>query len=309
MRVIITGGAGLIGRALAANLAGGGHEVIALSRGPARVREMPAGVRLAKWDARSAAGWGAMVDGAGAVINLAGEQVAGPNPFTDRWTPARKARILQSRVNAGRAVVEAVEAAANRPGVVIQVSGSNYYGTPGGDAEITEDAPPGDDYLAGVCVQWEDATAPVEALGVRRVVFRMGPVLDPGGGALPPMLLQFRLFAGGALGSGAQWFPWVHPADVIGAVKFALAQHKDAAGVFNLSAPGVLTNHAFAKALGRVMGRPVWLPAPGFAMRLLFGEMAVTLLKGQRMVPRRLLDAGYTFRFPEAEPALRDLLK
>jgi hypothetical protein len=263
-------------------------------------------VRLAEWDARTAAGWGALADRAGAVINLAGERVAGPNPLAHRWTQARKARILQSRVNAGQAIVEAVEAAANRPGVVIQASGSNYYGTPGGDAEITEDAPPGGDYLAGVCVQWEDATAPVEALGVRRVVFRMGPVLDPDGGALPPLLLQFRLFAGGALGSGRQWFPWVHPADVVGAMRFAL-EHEDTAGAFNLSAPGALTNRAFAKALGRALGRPAWLPVPGFAMRLLFGEMAVTLLRGQRMTPRRLLDAGYTFRFPEAEPALRNL--
>jgi uncharacterized protein (TIGR01777 family) len=302
MRIIITGGSGLIGRALAASLAADGHEAILLSRTPERATGLPVGVRAAGWDGRTAAGWGYLADGAEAIVNLAGESIA-----AGRWTPERKRRIRDSRLDAGRAVVEAVRAATDRPRVVIQASAVGYYG-PRGDEEITEQTPPGDNFLAqAVVVEWEASTAPVEALGVRRAVIRTGVVLSEAGGALPRLLLPFKFFAGGPLGSGRQWFPWIHIADEVGAIRF-LIDSQAASGPFNLSAPNPLTNAEFSRILRHVLGRPTFVPTPAPALRLLFGEMATVLLDGQRALPRRLLDLGFIFRFQEAEAALRDLL-
>ncbi len=300
MRVIITGGTGLIGRALAADLAAAGHEVVVLSRTPQSAGAL-AGVRVERWDAATAAGWGALADGAGAIVNLAGEEIA------HRWTSGRKRRIGESRLNAGRAVVEAVQAASRKPAVVIQSSAVGYYG-PRGDDEVAEDAPPGSDFLANLCVDWEASTAPVEELGVRRAIIRTGAVLARDGGALPRMMLPFRLGIGGKLGSGRQWFPWIHMADEVAAIRF-LIERDDTSGAFNLCAPNPLTNAEFSRALGRAMRRPSLAPAPGFVMRLMFGEMAMVLLEGQRQTPRRLQEAGFEFRFPQADAALRDLLR
>jgi uncharacterized protein (TIGR01777 family) len=301
VRVVITGGTGLIGRALSADLASDGHEVIVLSRWPQRVTGLPASVRAERWDARSADGWAHLADGADAIVNLAGENIG-----AGRWTEERKRRILDSRLDAGRAVVQAVERASQKPAVVIQASGIGYYG-PRGDEEIAEDEAPGQDYMAQLAVRWEDSTAPVEALGLRRATIRSGVVLSAQEGALPRMLLPFRLFVGGPLGSGRQWFSWIHLEDEAAAIRF-LIENEAASGPFNLTAPNPLTNAQFSRVLGRVMGRPAFMPTPGFALRLLFGEMAALLLDGQRGVPRRLLGLGFQFRFPEAEAALRDLL-
>ncbi len=302
MRVIITGGTGLIGRALAASLAGDGHEVIVLSRAPERyVGRMPAGVRLKAWDAHSAKGWGTLADGADAIVNLAGENIA-----AGRWTAERKRRIRESRLNAGRAVVEAVAQARAKPRAVIQASAVGYYG-PSGDEEIAEDHPPGHDFLAEVCVAWEASTAPVEEEGVRRAILRTGIVLSARGGALPRMLLPFKLGLGGALGHGRQWFPWIHIRDHVRAIRF-LIEHEQAHGPYNLSAPKPVRNAEFTRALGRALGRPAVMRVPATALKLVFGEMATVLLDGQRAVPRRLLEAGFTFEFTEVEAALRDLL-
>ena len=301
MRTIITGGSGLIGRALAVELAAAEHEVIILSRAPGRVSGLPAGARAVGWDGRSAEGWQDLADGAAAIVNLAGESIA-----AGRWTAARKRRIAESRRQAGAAVVQAVAGAATKPQVLIQASAVGYYG-PRGDETITEDAAAGADFLAQVCVPWEASTEPVERLGVRRVVIRTGIVLSRDGGALPRMMLPFRLFAGGPLGSGRQGFPWIHNADEVSAIRW-LIEREDASGPFNLAAPETLTNAEFSRVLGRVMRRPSFMPTPGFALRLVLGELATLLLDGQRQVPRRLLDLGFTFRFPTAEAALRDLL-
>ncbi|MBN1285979.1 MAG: TIGR01777 family oxidoreductase [Anaerolineae bacterium] len=301
MRIIITGGTGLIGQALAAEWAGAGHEVIALSRAPAPAG-MPAGVHVERWDARTVEGWGHLADGAGAIINLAGAGIA-----DRRWTADRKRAIIESRQYAGEAVVAAVEAAANKPGVVVQASAVGYYG-PRGSETLTEDSAPGNDFPAQVCIPWEASTKAVEAAGVRRVVVRLGAVLSAEGGALPRMCLPFKLFVGGPLGSGRQWFSWIHLADAVAAIR-CLVETPGASGVYNLTAPNPLTNADFSRALGRVMNRPAWAPAPGFALRLLFGELAGMLLTGQRVVPQRLQMAGFRFRFEDAEAALRDLLR
>ncbi len=301
MRTIITGGTGLIGRALAADLVAHGHQVVILSRAPERATGLPAGVRAERWDARTADGWVSLADGADAIANLAGESIA-----AGRWTDERKRRIRQSRLDAGRAIVQAVELIGQRPRVVVQASGIGYYG-PRGDQEITEDTAPGNDFLAQVAIEWEASTAPVEALGVRRAIIRTGVVLSTEGGAFPRLLLPFRLFAGGPLGSGRQWLPWIHIADQVAAIRF-LIEKENATGPFNLTAPNPLTNAGFGQVLGRIINRPSFVPTPGLAMRLAFGEMATLLLDGQRAIPKRLLELGFTFRFPHAEAALQDLL-
>jgi hypothetical protein len=306
MRVIITGGSGMIGRALARNLADDGHEVIVLSRGPESATRLPDRVRAERWDGRSAEGWAALVDGADAIVNLAGENIAGSSMLQilfGRWTPERQRRILASRADAGRAVEQAVERAAHKPKVVIQSSAVGYYGL-GREAPLSENAPPGDDFLARVCVEWEASTAPVESLGVRRVVFRSGVVLAPRGGILPLLLLPFRLFAGGRLGSGKQWFPWVHLDDQVAAIRFAIEKDQ-ARGTFNLTAPQQLRNTEAAAIIGRVLRRPVWLPVPAFALRLLLGEKNILVLDGQQAPPDRLVGLGFKFLRPRLEDALR----
>ena len=302
MRIIITGGTGLIGRALTRSLSNHGYEIILLSRAPERARDLPQGTRAERWDGRTAAGWGTLANGAEAIVNLAGENIAG-----GRWTAERKRRIRESRIHAGRAVVEAVQEAAEKPRVVIQASGLGYYGCRE-EETITEETPPGDDFLAEVAIEWEASTAAVEARGVRRAVIRTAPVLSTEDGAFPRMIRPFRFFVGGPLGNGEQWFPWIHIADEVGAIRF-LMKNSAAQGPFNLTAPNPLRNADFARALGRVLRRPAFLPTPAFALRLLFGEMASVLLGGQRALPKRLLDLGFSFRFPEAESAMRDLLQ
>jgi hypothetical protein len=211
-------------------------------------------------------------------------------------------------VNAGRAVVEAVRQTSTRPRVVIQASGIGAYGFCG-DERVTENAPLGQDFLAKLShSEWEPSTAAVEEMGVRRVIIRSGVVLSVHEGALVRLLLPYRLFVGGPMGSGKQWFSWIHPADQAAAIQF-LIEDERASGPFNLTSPHPLTNAEFGRALGRVLGRPSLIPVPGFAMRMAFGEVSEMLLQGQRGIPQRLLDMGFTFHFPDAEGALRDLLR
>ncbi len=306
MRVIITGGTGQIGRALAAALTAAGYAVIVLSRNPDRAERLPTGAQAVRWDGRTAEGWGALADGALAIVNLAGENLAGSGFLPARWTAERKQRIRESRLAAGRAVVQAVTAAQVKPRVVIQASGIGHYGHRG-DEVVTEATAPGADFLAELTVAWEASTADVVALGVRHVSIRTGVVLSPHEGALARLLLPYRLFLGGPIGDGRQWLSWIHPADEVAAIRFLL-EHPTAAGPFNLCAPEPLTNARFGHIIGRVLGRPSWLPVPAFALRLALGEVAAIVLEGQRALPQRLLDLGFRFRFPDAESALRDLL-
>jgi uncharacterized protein (TIGR01777 family) len=301
MRIIITGGTGQIGRALTASLAKDGHEVIVLSRNPAAVTNLPKGARAEKWDGKTAQGWGQLADGAGAIVNLAGATIS------KRWSEPYKQEILNSRLQAGQAVLAAIRAAAKKPGVLIQSSAVGYYG-PRGSEEITEEAKAGSDFLAKTCVAWEASTAEVESLGVRRVIIRTGVVLDKTGGALPQMMLPVKLFIGGPLGGGRQYFPWIHLADEVAAIRF-LIDNPTASGVYNLSAPNPQTNAEFTKVLGKVLGRPAFMPTPGFALKLLFGEMATLLLDGQRQLPKRLLAAGFKFTYSDAASALQDIYK
>lgn len=305
MRVIITGGTGLIGRALANNLAKDHHEVIVLSRNTNKTSGLDGSVKVVGWDARTAQGWGELADGAGAIVNLAGESIAGEGFPPKPWTAERKRRIRDSRIHAGKAIVEAITAAKNKPGVLIQSSAVGYYGTHG-DEDITEESPMGGDFLAQTCKDWEAVTQPVENMGVRRVVIRTGIVLSSKGGVLPLMSLPFKLFAGGPIGSGKQQIPWIHIDDEVAAIRF-LMENTGASGAYNLSAPDPQSNAALSRAIARALGRPSWLPVPAFAFKLAFGEMSTLLLDGQRALPKRLLEAGFTFQHPEPEAALRDL--
>ena len=307
MRVVITGGTGLIGRALSANLAADGHEVIVLTRSPERSTHLPDRVQAERWDARTAEGWGHLADGADAIVNLAGSSIAGEGFFPTRWTDEQRRLIRESRLNSSSAVVQAVSQAEQKPRVVIQASGVGYYGYRG-DESLTEEAEPGDDWAARFTVEeWEPSTAPVEEMGVRRAVARTGVVLSTEDGALPRLLLPFRLFVGGPMGSGDQWYSWIHLEDQARALRF-LIENEEARGAFNISAPSPVRNGELAKLIGKVMGRPSWIPVPGFALRLAFGEVAEVVLKGQRAVPKGLLDLGFEFHFPAAEAAIKDLL-
>jgi uncharacterized protein (TIGR01777 family) len=299
MRVLIAGGSGLIGGALVASLARDGHEAVVLSRRPAAVRGLPAGARAAGWDGRTLGAWVDEVAAADAVVQLAGESVFA------RWTAKRKRAIRESRVGPSRLVAEAIAAAPRHPRVLLQGAAIGVYGDCG-DQPVDESTPPGDDFLSGVSREWEAASASVAALGVRRPIARTGIVLSPHGGAFPLMRLPFRFFAGGPLGRGRQWLPWIHEHDEVGALRFLL-DHPEADGPYNLVAPEPVTQRDFSRELGRSLRRPSWLPVPPLAVKLVVGELADVLMGGQRATPARLLAAGYAFRFPNIATALADL--
>lgn len=300
MRVIITGGTGLIGTALTKSLSSDGHEIIILTRNPRQNAGQP-NVRQVKWDASTADGWGHLADGADAIINLAGENLA-----DGRWTEERKKRIYTSRINAGKAVVEAISAASTKPKVLIQSSGIDFY-PQHPDKIVTEADGPGTGFLPQICFDWEASTAPVEAMGVRRAVIRSGIVLSNDGGAWPRIVLPFKFFAGGPIGSGKQYWSWIHIDDEVNAIRY-LIDNPQASGVFNFTSPQPLTNKDFAATIGRVMGRPSLFPVPAFALQIAFGEMAELLLGSHRAMPQRLQELGYTFKYPTAEEAFRALL-
>jgi uncharacterized protein (TIGR01777 family) len=290
VRVVIAGGTGFLGTALAQSLRADGHEVTVLTRRPRTADQVA-------WSDAAAA-----IDGAGAVVNLAGEPLD-----AGRWTAARKQRILASRLDATNALVAAIQRVPRAPAVLVNASAIGIYGQLA-DEPVTETTPAGDDFLASVCVAWERAARAAENT-TRVVLLRTGLVLDRRHGALPRLALPFYLFAGGPMGSGRQWWSWIHVADWVGLVRWAIAT-ADVAGPVNLTAPQPVTNREFTKTLGRVLGRPALLPAPGFALRALLGEMADALiLGGQRVLPQRARDAGYAFEFAALEPALRDIYR
>ena len=306
MKVIITGGSGLIGRALTESLTQEGHEAVILSRNPENVSFLPDGAQAVAWDGKTAAGWGELVEDTNAIVNLAGESIAGDGFIPSRWTEERKGRIRQSRIDAGEAIVSALQAATNKPEVIIQSSAVGYYG-PHTDELIDEHYPSGDDYLASVCVDWEAATTPVEELGVRRAIIRTGLMFTHEGGIFTRLQLPFKLFAGGPMGSGKQYYSWIHMLDGINAIRF-LINNTEAQGAFNLTAPNPVTSREFGKTLGKVMGRPSAIPVPAFAMKLAMGEVSMTALEGQRVIPKHLLDLGFEFKYPDLEEALLEIV-
>lgn len=295
MTIVIAGGSGFLGSRLTASLRSDGHQVLRLSRRPRTSGDVA-------WDPADPSGaWISTLDGADAVVNLAGESIE-----AGRWTAARKTIILESRVAATRAVVSAMAKATRPPPVFLSASAVGFYGTRG-DEPLTETAPAGSDFLASVCVEWEARAR--ESRATRLVLLRTGLPLDADGGALPKLSLPFRLFAGGRMGSGRQYFSWIHVDDWVRLVRWAI-DTADVEGPVNLAAPNPVTNSEFARTLGQVLHRPAVLPAPAFALRLLLGEMADALvLGGQRVLPAAALARGFAFRYAELRPALEQIFR
>lgn len=303
MKVVISGGSGLLGQFLSAMLAREGHTVAVLSRRASAAH--PAAARQVVWtpDGSANAAWARELDDATAVVNLAGESIAGR-----RWTRDHKRRILDSRVLATRSLVEAIARAQPPPSVFVSGSAVGFYG-PLQDQVADEDTPAGRDFLASICVRWEAEATRAASARTRVVCIRTGLVLARNGGALPRMLLPFWLGFGGPLGSGRQYWPWIHWQDWVGLVRFAI-ESRAASGPMNLTAPNPVTNSDFARELGRAMHRPAVVPTPGFALRLLLGEMAdALLLSGQRARPAKAERLGFTFAFTHLDGALRALFR
>ena len=306
MNILISGGSGLIGKALTTELLKKGHQVNILTRYPQKAKNLPEKARLVQWDAQSIENWAETIEETDVVINLAGENLAGEGFFPKRWTPDRKEMILQSRLKAGKALTEAIHQAENKPAVFIQSSGIGIYGT-SESKTFSENSPVGENFMAQMAVKWEDSTREVENFGVRRVIIRSGVVLSRQGGAFTRFLLPYRLFAGGTFGSGRQILSWIHIQDEIDAIIFLL-ENENLQGIFNLTAPEPHSYKVFGKTLGQVLKRPSWLPVPGFALRWMFGEVASVILEGQRVIPSKLIDSGFQFSYPKLRPALEDLL-
>jgi hypothetical protein len=297
MKIAVTGGTGFIGTPLCRLLLQQGHEVAVATRRPHEAPPAP-GVRLVGWDGPA---WRQTIGEAGAVVNLAGEPIAGR-----RWSPRQKARIRESRVGTTRAIVDAIAASPRRPAVLVSGSAVGYYGARG-DERLSEQDAGGTGFLADACREWEAEARRAEALGVRVVRVRTGIVLGPGGGALAKMVPPFRAYVGGPLGSGRQWMSWVHRDDVIGLIAWALAS-PHVQGAVNATAPEPVTMRDFCATLGQALQRPSWAPVPGPVLRLVLGEMAGMLLTGQRVVPAAAQRAGYRFIAPALLPAIASSL-
>jgi len=294
MKVLIAGGSGFIGRTLTKSLLEDQHQVFILTRRP------PRSPKQIQWDGITTQGWGSCVNEMDAIVNLAGLSLA-----HWPWTNSRKQEFLASRLQPGRALLRAVREAAHRPRVFIQSSGINYYGLHG-DSVADETTPPAQDFLAKLTIQWEDAIQSIDELGVRRVVIRQAVVLARQGGMFPLMALPVRLLVGGPIGTGRQAVPWIHMADVMGVIRFVM-ENPDARDAYNLVAPTSASNAEFTRAVAKALHRPYWLPTPAWMLRMMLGEMSVLVTEGRYCQPKRLLDLGYSFRFPRIEDALADL--
>lgn len=301
-RIAIIGVTGLLGTPLTTALIARGDEVVILSRNPdAAARRFPAAARVVLWAPGVTGAWREEVASSDAVIHLAGESIGGR-----RWTESFKQQVRDSRARGTREIAEAAAAAASRVRTYVQSSGIGFYGDTG-DREVDESAPAGGDFLAQVCVAWEAGAAPATAAGIRTVALRLGVVLAREGGALARMVTPFRFGVGGPIGSGRQFFPWIHIDDAVGLFLHAL-DTPAMAGAVNAVAPELVRNREFAQAIGSVLRRPAFFAVPGFMLRLVVGEFAEALLTGQRALPRRAGEAGYRFAYPELRPALAAVL-
>jgi len=302
-RIVIAGGSGFIGRALCTALTRPdsegrpAYDLVVLTRSPDshRARHTDSGLRFIHWNPESSKGaWTQELSGAAAVINLCGDSIA-----SGRWTPARKRALIDSRTRPARTLIEAIRGVAPAPAMLVQASGVGYLGT--GDTPADETAPVGNDFLATLARDWE---ATLTDASVATAALRFGVVLGQGG-ALPQMLLPFRLFAGGPIGDGRQWLSWIHIDDACAAIRFVIEQHLT--GPVHVTAPEPVRNETFARAAGQVLRRPARLRLPRFALRALLGEQATLVCDGQHALPGRLLAAGFEFQYPDIESALRQL--
>ncbi len=301
MKIIVSGGTGFLGRSLVKKLLEEGHRVILLvHRTPPDKNFSHPGLKTETWDGKTAGPWIRELDGADAVINLAGISVA-----DNRWTRSQKIRILRSRLQPTQTLVHAITGAVKKPGLLINASAGGYYGhVESGD--VTEARAKGTGFLPGVCHEWEFEALKAKECGVRVVLLRTGIVLEKDGGILAKMVPAFRLFLGGPLGSGKQWIPWIHREDAVRAIAFLL--NSPLAGPVNITAPEPASMSVWAQTLASTLKRPCGFKIPGFLLHFLFGERSVLFLTGQRAVPAKLLQAGFQFRHPHLEEALASIL-
>ena len=305
MKVAIAGATGFVGSRLVEKLQAAGHQVVVLSRNAARARRVfPASaypnLEVVAYTPAESGDWQKSIAGCDAVVNLAGVPIA-----EERWTEARQQEILDSRRLTTAKLVEAIVNANPRPSVFVSASAIGYYGT-SETAEFDETSPAGDDFLAAVCKDWEAAAQPAKNAGTRLAILRLGIVLGMGG-ALAKMLPPFKLFAGGPLGTGKQWFSWVHREDVVDLILYAL-QNSQVQGVLNATAPNPVRMNELCQTLGEVLKRPSWLPVPSFALELLLGDGAKVVLEGQKVLPKQTLTSGFQYQYPTLKLALEEIL-
>jgi uncharacterized protein (TIGR01777 family) len=302
MKVVVSGGTGFIGRAVCESFRRQGISVSVLSRDPPGAKAvLDPSVTVVEWDAVTSGPWERELDTATGVINLAGAPIA-----DGRWTPRRKQVILDSRVNATRLLVQAISRLQNKPRVLISASGVGYYGA-SQDRLFEERNGAGDDFLAHLCMDWEQAALAARSAGVRVVCLRIGMVLAGDGGALAKMVPPFRAFVGGPIAPGTQWVSWIHRQDLIGLITWSLT-NETVAGPINAVAPAPVTMKEFSGTLGAALNRPSWLPVPAWALRMAFGELASVMTTGQRVTPKVALDGGYQFQFSGLDSALRSIV-
>jgi len=301
LKILVAGGTGFIGQAVTSLLGTCGHTLTVLSRNPQPARGRLPGTEILPWDGKSVGPWRSALDNCEAIINLAGVSIG-----ASRWSSSFKEKVVASRVHSTTVLLEASAAARHGPKVLVNASAVGFYGhVPAG--EVSESSPPGNDFLAETCRQWERSAMRAGEIGIRVVLMRTGFVIGRSAPAFRKMMMPYRFFAGGILGAGTQWFPWIHIDDVAAAYRFAV-ENEEIHGPVNVTAPNPPTSAEFSRTLGKILGRPAWLPVPSWGLRIVLGEMSDLLLKGQRAVPQKLLAHGFSFRFPDAESALKEVL-
>ena len=304
MKVAITGATGLVGSRLVEKLNAESHQILVLTRNPDKAKKVFPNsvfpqVEIVQYNPKESGDWQTVISGCDAVINLAGA------PIAERWNPQYKQEILSSRQIVTQKIVEAIKKAENKPQVLVSASAIGYYGT-SETATFDETSPSGNDFLAEVCQKWEAEAAKVKEAGVRLVIPRIGIVLA-NGGALGKMIGPFQMFAGGPIGSGRQWFSWIHRDDLVNLIIEAL-KRPDMEGVFNATAPNPVRMSQFCQTLGEVMNRPSWLPVPDFVLELLLGDGAKVVLEGQQVLPKQTQAIGFQYKYPQVKSALQEIL-
>lgn len=306
MKIAITGATGFVGSRLVSRLHQQGHQILILTRNTISARrvfpkEAFTNVEILAYAPTTSGAWQDSIAGCDGVVNLAGEPIA-----EKRWTPQQKQEILNSRQLGTQKIVEAIAKANPQPSVLVNASAIGYYGT-NETATFDENSPSGQDFLSQVCQAWEAEAQKVKNTGTRLVILRLGIVLGLGG-ALGKMITPFQLFTGGPIGSGKQWFSWIHVDDLVSLIVQALTK-SDMEGVYNATAPNPVRMNDLSKTMGEVMNRPAWLPVPGFVLEVLLGDGAIVVLEGQQVLPKRTLESGFQYQYPTLQPALRDILK
>ncbi|MGD1714419.1 thylakoid membrane protein ThyD [Dapis sp. BLCC M172] len=305
MKVAITGATGFVGSRLVERLHSEGEQILVLTRNLEKAKRIfpnsaYPNLEIVAYQPKQSGGWQKSIDGCDGVVNLAGAGIA-----DERWNTSRKQEIMDSRKVTTEKLVEAIAQANSKPSVLVSGSAVGYYGT-SETATFDETSNSGNDFLAEVCREWETAAQPVKDIGVRLVILRIGIVLGMGG-TVSKMLTPFQLFAGGPIGSGRQWFSWVHIDDLVGLILHSL-RHPEMAGVFNATAPNPIRMGEFCQDLGAALNRPSWIPVPNFAIELLLGDGAVVVLEGQKVLPKQTQASGFEYQYPNVKPALKNIL-